>query len=1322
MDLSTKLFFDKYSNTGILDLIKKELAPGSGAAEHQARPPSERVISRPPATPGDLEGDGTEELLEPYPTVHQELAELRREYERLLDEHHALQSRSDFSTAGMNRMEQDLDDLRARMAELTRNAEEEKGQARQQLAENRQQIEQKEEQIKRLEAEAEALAELAEMSDDERKRIKGVRGEQLRAAEEARKKIDELQRRLAEEGVDEEDRRQLEKRLEEATERMLSFDPKARALQHLNEIKRQKLEIEGLKAANMELQGQAARGRDISQGGPRASRGSSTETRSQGEGCGYEYQLLPYNKAKQGLGALKDDELGQMLRKTGVKKDKLWMNLVTDDNLEKAIDRFKKSVFKYGSQPGGGPGDDVPKYFNNLPLASPPPNPNTLYVETIQNYIFVSEWDLENLFILAVDLNNEEGEGNKLAELAEVASSPDEYSINLTIKLKGPEKDDDDEVGAGRDSQRREGGHPDGSGAEGESEEDGQDSLTRRRGAPSDEDESEAAAQGFEVDDELSVEGVHHFGGGGWGKRGVLFSARVAAPSTLLRAHSVHDFFDIKLVLKCEYRIPDDIEYYKLYKKITGRLSPSCPPRCGRWGWRVLKEILNPKTLKAEYYHHGSYKGFILFMGRLLNSLEEEGRKGLIDTLTKYDEKELSNEAKVYYDIFTDIMKAVNLSEGDEGEANEKKKELNENLSRKLYYYSTTLEKKHIPSYLFKLWVDLLKKEGYTSADEETTINEIIQLSKTEYMKNPTIKGFKEEYKNIKKEHSQIVKAFDSINLQMQGIKRRYGMFSNNNYIKKNIENLYTKISKYLDQMKQLKEHIIDRKQVFQDISQQKGGGDETHQKDEDLKVEDVVVALDALIIEIDGKITNYEEMLDDIKLNYNVEGMALDTPKDKYLKELYQKLNDSSSRNINDEEYKKQCEQVRRINYNSIGYTNNPELFQKIEDEKGKCNTSRDNQRTRTTDNKLKRRVDEQNLTNERLKLENNMEKKYRDLEDQLMNKYKNKGETPGSTSKDPTVKLDKQTPPSDKIIPSVSKKQTEDKGVAKLIPDGMGGFKLLKPSDKNIEKIEEVMGDDKKMRLIKDKNIKDFDMDDIKDVDIILGGVTDINNTYYKLLDEYYNYKKIAKRNEVNGIKLLINKEKVIEELKNIILRLKANLEKFREACVEEVLRVNEEKDKEIDEKNKEIDEKTNDFKEVFKYLRELFKEEIKSQLSTTKHNIKLLKADKDFQEEKIKYLEDKALKKKAKTQRTPKKAKVPEAPKKAKVQKAPKKAKVQEAPKKAKVQRTPKKANVQRTPKKANVQRTPKKAKGPRIPKRGITRSLSKRRKPFRSPKKS
>ena len=83
------------------------------------------------------------------------------------------------------------------------------------------------------------------------------------------------------------------------------------------------------------------------------------------------------------------------------------------------------------------------------------------------------------------------------------------------------------------------------------------------------------------------------------------------------------------------------------------------------------------------------------------------------------------------------------------------------------------------------------------------------------------------------------------------------------------------------------------------------------------------------------------------------------------------------------------------------------------------------------------------------------------------------------------------------------------------------MGGFKLLKPSDKNIEKIEEVMGDDKKMRLIKDKNIKDFDMDDIKDVDIILGGSNARSNIIHPTLVEIFqNNNDLEFNSNVNGL----------------------------------------------------------------------------------------------------------------------------------------------------------------------------------------------------------
>ncbi len=196
-------------------------------------------------------------------------------------------------------------------------------------------------------------------------------------------------------------------------------------------------------------------------------------------------------------------------------------------------------------------------------------------------------------------------------------------------------------------------------------------------------------------------------------------------------------------------------------------------------------------------------------------------------------------------------------------------------------------------------------------------------------------------------------------------------------------------------------------------------------------------------------------------------------------------------------------------------------------------------------------------------------------------------------------------------------------------FIKDKNNNFKLIKPEDKNMKKIESIIDNDKKLKLIKDTNIMDIDDEELKDVDVVVEGVTDIESTYTELLDEYYNYKKIVKKNEIQGISELLKKESVIEQLKNIIIRLKSNLEKFKGACQQKVVNIEEEKDKEIKDKTKE-------FKEVFDYLRELFKGEIKSQLETTKNNIKILKAEKSLEQEKVRFLEDKKSTKKQSTKK--------------------------------------------------------------------------------------
>ena len=58
-------------------------------------------------------------------------------------------------------------------------------------------------------------------------------------------------------------------------------------------------------------------------------------------------------------------------------------------------------------------------------------------------------------------------------------------------------------------------------------------------------------------------------------------------------------------------------------------------------------------------------------------------------------------------------------------------------------------------------------------------------------------------------------------------------------------------------------------------------------------------------------------------------------------------------------------------------------------------------------------------------------------------------------------------------------------------LIKDRSGNFKLVKPMDKNMKKIEKVMGDDKKLQLIKDKEVKDIDIEELKEVDFSLEGL---------------------------------------------------------------------------------------------------------------------------------------------------------------------------------------------------------------------------------------
>ena len=123
---------------------------------------------------------------------------------------------------------------------------------------------------------------------------------------------------------------------------------------------------------------------------------------------------------------------------------------------------------------------------------------------------------------------------------------------------------------------------------------------------------------------------------------------------------------------------------------------------------------------------------------------------------------------------------------------------------------------------------------------------------------------------------------------------------------------------------------------------------------------------------------------------------------------------------------------------------------------------------------------------------------------------------------------------------------------------------------------------------------------------MDNTLKASDDVNKVYYELLDEYYLFKKEANTTNNKHVRLLIKREKEIDELKNIIISLKGNLEQFRDICEKKAL------DQELtyEEEKEKINKES---REVFDYLEDLFNEEIKDQLKELKLKLKLLKEDK-------------------------------------------------------------------------------------------------------------
>ena len=188
--------------------------------------------------------------------------------------------------------------------------------------------------------------------------------------------------------------------------------------------------------------------------------------------------------------------------------------------------------------------------------------------------------------------------------------------------------------------------------------------------------------------------------------------------------------------------------------------------------------------------------------------------------------------------------------------------------------------------------------------------------------------------------------------------------------------------------------------------------------------------------------------------------------------------------------------------------------------------------------------------------------------------------------------------------------------------------GSSLVVPPKEKLTKLSNVVNNDKFLDIIRNKKFSEFTNKEIKDVDLVRDRFNSFVNDYYGLLDMFYTYKKNKEKGEKEDIIVLLKQEKQIEELKDIVLEYKTNLEKFKNACEIKVEEVEANSGKEIKDKEKE-------FKDVFQYMQGLFKEELKEEKNATKKNTKILKEENDLQKEKIILLEDKK-----KSKKTPKK----------------------------------------------------------------------------------
>ena len=468
---------------------------------------------------------------------------------------------------------------------------------------------------------------------------------------------------------------------------------------------------------------------------------------------------------------------------------------------------------------------------------------------------------------------------------------------------------------------------------------------------------------------------------------------------------------------------------------------------------------------------------------------------------------------------------------------------------------------------------------------------------------------------------------------------------------------------------------------------------------------------------DLEVKITNLEDILDQLNRIFNIGKKKEERELEKY-KDIIKEFNNirGNDRNYSNYEFKRICSimdkgfgRTSKLDGNNSSHK---EIINGLKKISGECKDVKRKQKEKEEEDKKKieegkrKKKEEEKINNERKKLEQER-KKFQESQAQKpgqrppqqpqpgqrpLQPGQQPGQPPGQPpGQQPGQKPSQPTKPGEvpkgdsKALQMVDKKPNVlnmGKDLDGKIADitKRQGLNLVMPPKGKLKELSRVMGNDKLLDIIRNKNFSEFSDKEVKDVDIVRDRFNKFVNDYYQLLDMFYDYKKNKERGEKEDVLMILKQEKQIEQLKNIVLEYKTNLEKFKNAC--------EIKNDELQIENiKESGKKEKEFKDVFGYMQGLFKEELKEEKKATKENTKILKEENELQKEKILLLEDKKTEDKKK-KRTPKKKNDKSSEKKK--DRTPKK-KNDKIPKK-KNDRTPKKKK-DKTPKKKK-DRTPKK----------------------------